>query len=240
MILDGGGENVYEFDYLAHGGGYWCGLGFARDFGGNTKRLITPHGLQRRTAAVSRSSSVSAAAGDATTPWASCFDDSGDDVYEGTIMGTGMAWDCSMGVLCDFGGNDHYIATGGLDPGDRRPDGLRHPLRLRRRRRLRRLRPGLRHPGHFLSPLARLRRQLQLPRSTTAATTPTAAAPRTTLHPTRSCGGFLIDRPRQEDRPHGNYGKAATGRIVRVRGVPRSYTANPNVRFEIITEVLFS
>ena len=24
------------------------------------------------------------------------FDDSGDDVYEGTIMGTGMAWDCSL------------------------------------------------------------------------------------------------------------------------------------------------
>jgi hypothetical protein len=32
VILDGGGENTYEFDYLSHGGGYWCGLGFARDF----------------------------------------------------------------------------------------------------------------------------------------------------------------------------------------------------------------
>ena len=32
-------------------------------------------------------------------------------------MGTGMAWDCSMGVLCDFGGNDHYKATGGLTQG---------------------------------------------------------------------------------------------------------------------------
>ena len=50
VILDGGGDNTYEFDYLSHGGGYWCGLGFARDFGGNTKRLITPHGLQRRPA----------------------------------------------------------------------------------------------------------------------------------------------------------------------------------------------
>ena len=45
------------------------------------------------------------------------FDDSGDDVYEGTIMGTGMAWDCSIGVLCDFAGNDHYEATGGLTQG---------------------------------------------------------------------------------------------------------------------------
>jgi hypothetical protein len=38
-------------------------------------------------------------------------------VYEGTIMGTGMAWDCSMGVLCDFAGNDHYKATGGIVQG---------------------------------------------------------------------------------------------------------------------------
>jgi len=116
VILDNGGENVYEFDYLSHGGGYWCGVGFARDFGGNTKRLIT------RTAYNG---------GPRTQPsfqrfgcgWGChyalgfCFDDSGDDEYEGTIMGTGMAWDCSVGVLCDFGGNDHYKATGGLTQG---------------------------------------------------------------------------------------------------------------------------
>ncbi|MGA2256502.1 MAG: hypothetical protein ABSG53_17780, partial [Thermoguttaceae bacterium] len=41
MLLNGGGHNVYEFDYLSHGGGYWCALGFARDFGGYSKRLIT-------------------------------------------------------------------------------------------------------------------------------------------------------------------------------------------------------
>ena len=117
VILDGGGENVYEFDYLSHGGGYWCGLGFARDFGGNTQRLIA------RTAYNG---------GPRTQPsfqrfgcgWGChyslgfCFDDGGDNVYEGTIMGTGMAWDCSMGVLCDFGhGNDQFKATGGLTQG---------------------------------------------------------------------------------------------------------------------------
>ena len=32
-------------------------------------------------------------------------------------MGSGMAWDCSMGVFCDFAGNDHYLATGGLTQG---------------------------------------------------------------------------------------------------------------------------
>jgi hypothetical protein len=123
VILDGGGENVYEFDYLSHGGGYWCGLGFARDFGGNTQRLIT------RTAYNG---------GPRTQPnfqrfgcgWGChyamgfLFDDSGDDVYEGTIMGTGMAWDCSMGVLCDFAGNDHYTATGGATQGTGNQMGL--------------------------------------------------------------------------------------------------------------------
>jgi hypothetical protein len=116
VILDGAGDDVYEFDYLSHGGGYWCGLGFARDFGGNDQRLIT------RTAYNG---------GPRTQPsfqrfgcgWGChyslgfCFDDAGNDVYEGTIMGSGMAWDCSMGVLADFAGDDHYKATGGLTQG---------------------------------------------------------------------------------------------------------------------------
>lgn len=116
VILDGAGDDVYEFDYLSHGGGYWCGLGFARDFGGNDQRLIC------RTAYNG---------GPRTQPsfqrfgcgWGChyalgfMFDDSGDDVYEGSIMGTGMAWDCSMGVLCDFAGNDHYKSSGGLTQG---------------------------------------------------------------------------------------------------------------------------
>lgn len=116
VILDGGGENVYEFDYLAHGGGYWCGLGFARDFGGNTKRLITRtayNGGPRTQPAFQRFGSG----------WGChyslgfLFDDAGNDVYEGTIMGTGMAWDCAMGVLCDLAGNDHYKPTRGLTQG---------------------------------------------------------------------------------------------------------------------------
>jgi hypothetical protein len=116
VILDGAGDDVYEFDYLAHGGGYWCGMGFARDFGGNDQRLITRQSYTQ---------------GDRTEPnfqrfgcgWGChyalgfLFDDAGDDVYEGTIMGTGMAWDCSVGVLCDFAGNDQYKATGGLTQG---------------------------------------------------------------------------------------------------------------------------
>ena len=40
-----------------------------------------------------------------------CFDDAGDDTYGGTIMGLGFAWDMSVGVLCDFAGNDRYEAA---------------------------------------------------------------------------------------------------------------------------------
>ncbi|MCE5303808.1 MAG: hypothetical protein LLF97_11975 [Planctomycetaceae bacterium] len=116
VILDGAGDDVYEFDYLAHGGGYWCGLGFARDFGGNDQRLITRtayDGSPRQYADFQRFG----------CGWGChyalgfCFDDAGNDAYEGTIMGTGMAWDCSMGVLCDLAGDDTYKATGGITQG---------------------------------------------------------------------------------------------------------------------------
>ncbi len=116
VILDGGGENTYEFDYLAHGGGYWCGLGFARDFGGNTKRLITQTAYNGGPRAYQSYGRFNCGWG-CHYAMGFLFDDSGDDVYEGTIMGTGMAWDCSMGVLCDFAGNDHYTATGGIVQG---------------------------------------------------------------------------------------------------------------------------
>ncbi|MGA2033667.1 MAG: hypothetical protein ABSG68_15540 [Thermoguttaceae bacterium] len=116
VLLDGAGDDVYEFDYLSHGGGYWCGVGLARDFAGNDKRLICQKAFN---------------GGPRTEPlfqrfgcgWGChyavgfCFDDSGNDVYQGTIMGSGMGWDCSVGVLCDFGGHDRYEAAGGLTQG---------------------------------------------------------------------------------------------------------------------------
>ena len=126
-----------------------------------------------------------------------CFDDAGDDVYDGTIMGTGMAWDCSMGVLCDFAGNDHYKATGGLDPGHRRPDGLRHPLRLRRRRRLRGLRPGLRLARHLLPRPARVRRQFQLRRRLRRQRHLRLRRREQQLHPARRLGR-IPDRPARD------------------------------------------
>jgi hypothetical protein len=117
VILDGGGDDVYEYDYFAQGGGYWPGAGFARDFGGNDRRLggtqkeydgsprVQPM-FDRFTCGFGCHYSIGF-----------CFDDNGNDTYGGTIMGLGFAWDCSNGFLCDFGGNDHYEATGGLTEG---------------------------------------------------------------------------------------------------------------------------
>ena len=112
VLLDGSGDDLYEFDYLSHGGGYWFGLGFLRDFAGNDKHL--------------GSTEKSYSGGPRTQPeyqrfgngWGChfamgfLFDDAGDDVYRGWIMGIGFGWDCSLGVLADFGGNDRYEAHG--------------------------------------------------------------------------------------------------------------------------------
>lgn len=124
VILDGGGDDIYEFDYLAHGGGYWCGLGFARDFGGNDQRLgatrTAYNGAARTQQRFQRFANGYAchyAAG-------FLFDDAGDDVYDGTIMGTGYAWDCAVAFLCDFGGNDRYQAAGGGTQGNGAQAGL--------------------------------------------------------------------------------------------------------------------
>jgi len=113
VILDGGGDDVYEYDYLSHGGGYWCGLGFARDFGGNDQRLGPTrkaydggNRTQRRFTRFSSGFGCHYALG-------FLFDDEGDDTYNTTIMGVGYSWDCSVGYLCDFGGNDRYSGNEG-------------------------------------------------------------------------------------------------------------------------------
>jgi len=117
VILDGGGDDVYEFDYLSHGGGYWLGVGFARDFGGNDRRLGATlkaynggNRTERRYQRFGTGFGCHYACG-------FCFDDEGDDTYHGTIMGIGFAWDCSIGGLFDFGGNDRYEASGSTTKG---------------------------------------------------------------------------------------------------------------------------
>ena len=117
VILDGGGDDVYEYDYMSQGGGYWLGLGFARDFGGNDRRYGGTrqmfNGGPRGEAEFQRFScgfGCHYAAG-------FCFDDAGDDTYGGTIMCLGFGWDDAVGGLFDFGGNDRYEATGGGNQG---------------------------------------------------------------------------------------------------------------------------
>jgi hypothetical protein len=117
-ILDGGGDDVYEYDYISHGGGYWLGMGFARDFGGNDRRF---GGTQKNYYGGERTEAMFQRFGcgfGCHFALGCCIDDSGNDTYGGTIMGLGMGWDMSFGLLCDFGGNDRYNATGGLTQGN--------------------------------------------------------------------------------------------------------------------------
>ncbi|MGO8748279.1 MAG: hypothetical protein ACLQNE_20080 [Thermoguttaceae bacterium] len=118
VLLDGAGDDVYEFDYMSHGGGYWLGMGFARDFSGNDRRL---GGTLKAYDGGPRTQPMFQRFG---CGWGChyalgfCFDDEGNDTYGGTIMCLGFGWDLSVGVLCDFGGNDHYEATGGGTQGE--------------------------------------------------------------------------------------------------------------------------
>ncbi len=118
VILDGAGDDVYEYDYISHGGGYWLGLGFARDFAGNDRRYGGTRKAYNggpRTEPMFQRFSCGFGCHYSMGFW---FDDGGDDTYGGTIMGLGFGWDASMGVLCDMGGNDRYEATGGGTQGN--------------------------------------------------------------------------------------------------------------------------
>lgn len=113
VFLEGAGDDVYEFDYFAQGGGYWLGMGFARDFQGNDKRLGATRNAYNGSA---RTQQRFQRFGNG---WACHYavgflvDDAGDDSYDGTIMGTGFGWDLSAGFLIELDGNDQYLATVG-------------------------------------------------------------------------------------------------------------------------------
>lgn len=124
VILDGGGDDVYEFDYLAHGGGYWCGVGFARDFGGNDRRLGATQKAYNGGPRTERRFQRFGCGYGCHYALGFLFDDAGNDTYGGTIMGVGFAWDDSVGGLFDFGGDDRYEATGGGTQGNGAQAGL--------------------------------------------------------------------------------------------------------------------
>ena len=113
VILDGGGDDVYEYDYLSQGGGYWCGTGFARDFAGNDQRLGATRKAYNGGARTQQRFQRFGCGYGCHYSLGFLFDDAGDDTYNATIMGVGFAWDCSVGYLCDFGGNDRYSGNEG-------------------------------------------------------------------------------------------------------------------------------
>ncbi len=113
VLLEGDGDDEYEFDYFAQGGGYWLGLGFARDFAGNDKRLGATRNAYNGSA---RTQQRFQRFGNG---WACHYavgfliDDLGNDSYDGSIMGTGFGWDLSAGFLLELDGNDQYLARVG-------------------------------------------------------------------------------------------------------------------------------
>lgn len=117
VILDGGEDDTYEYDYISHGGGYWLGLGFARDFGGNDQRIgATREQFNGQRRVESRFQRFSNGFG---CHYALGFliDDSGNDLYTGSIMGLGFAWDMAVGMLFDLDGDDTYAANGSTTKG---------------------------------------------------------------------------------------------------------------------------
>jgi hypothetical protein len=113
VLLDGGGDDIYECDYFSHGGGYWFAAGFARDFGGNDLRLgatrLAYDGGEREEEVFLRWG----IAWQAHYGLGFVFDDAGDDRYGGNIVGLGFSWDVGTAGLFDFAGDDHYLLTYG-------------------------------------------------------------------------------------------------------------------------------
>ncbi|MDO4558057.1 MAG: hypothetical protein Q4C47_03735, partial [Planctomycetia bacterium] len=113
VLLDGDGDDIYEYDYMGHGGGYWAGLGIARDFAGNDTRYGGTRKMYDGSPRGERMYQRFGCGFGCHYAIGFCFDDDGDDVYGGTIMGLGMGWDLGIGYLCDAGcGNDVYNGTG--------------------------------------------------------------------------------------------------------------------------------
>ena len=122
VILSGAGDDVYEVDYFGHGGGYWLGVGIARDFGGSDVRhgtTLTTYDGRPRTGGNGTQTKWTRFANGWGCHYALgyLFDDAGNDVYGGQIMGTGMAWDLAFGILCDFSGSGKYTSTGNMKHG---------------------------------------------------------------------------------------------------------------------------
>lgn len=113
VLLEGAGDDVYEFDYFGQGGGYWLGIGLARDFAGNDRRLGATSKAFNGSARTQQRFQRFGNGWGCHMAVGALIDDAGDDEYHGSIMGTGFAWDLSVGYLLELGGNDRYLARVG-------------------------------------------------------------------------------------------------------------------------------
>ena len=117
VLLDGGGDDIYEADYFSHGGGYWFAVGIARDFAGNDQRLGATRLAYDGTA---RKEPVFLRWGigwQAHYALGFVIDDQGDDFYGGNIVGLAFSWDIGMAALLDFDGHDQYHVDQGQAQG---------------------------------------------------------------------------------------------------------------------------
>lgn len=122
VMLDGAGDDKYEFDYFSHGGGYWFAVGIARDFAGNDHRGPTQLAFDGN----QRDEKIFLRWGmgwQAHYGLGFVFDDAGDDIYSGDIVGLGFSWDIGVAGLFDFAGNDRYEIEG-VSQGQARQAGL--------------------------------------------------------------------------------------------------------------------
>lgn len=113
VLLEGAGDDTYEFDYFSQGGGYWLAIGFARDFAGNDRRLGATLKAYDGSARTQQRFQRFGNGWGCHMGVGALIDDKGDDEYHGSIMGTGFGWDLSVGYLLELGGDDHYLARVG-------------------------------------------------------------------------------------------------------------------------------
>jgi hypothetical protein len=99
ILLDGGGDDVYEADYFSTGG-YWFAAGLNRDFGGNDIRKPLSKNFSRYGLGYGCHFGIGM-----------LFDDAGDDQYLGGLGVQGFGWDLALGGVFDFAGNDAYTTT---------------------------------------------------------------------------------------------------------------------------------
>jgi len=113
VLLEGSGDDVYEFDYFGQGGGYWLAIGLARDFAGNDRRVgATLNAYDRSSRTQQRFQRFGNGWG-CHYGVGALIDDLGNDSYDGSIMGTGFGWDLSVGFLLELSGDDEYLARVG-------------------------------------------------------------------------------------------------------------------------------